>query len=127
VWPFLAYDARCLLIVLEVISDKRIVASTLFAREIVAGRVRVDCADLALILRFEKVPYSRRRNSGLLPFFHRTNYDRFEFEPVSNAIINLNKNCHWLNFIRNKVEEIKINYIFSPIHDFSIILKTKKN
>jgi hypothetical protein len=27
---------------------------------------RVDCSDLALMLRFEEVPYSRRRNAGLV-------------------------------------------------------------
>jgi hypothetical protein len=56
-------------------------ASALFARDILYGRV--DCADLALLLRFKEVPYSRRRNTGLL---QRTKYDRFE--PVNNAIIN---------------------------------------
>jgi hypothetical protein len=50
VWPLPAYDARFLLIGLEVLSDRRIVASTLFARKILAGRV--DCADLVLMLRF---------------------------------------------------------------------------
>jgi hypothetical protein len=54
VWPFPAYDARCLLIGLEVLSDRRIVASALFARDILVGRV--DCPDLALMLRFEEVP-----------------------------------------------------------------------
>jgi hypothetical protein len=82
-----AYDARCLLIGLEVLFDKRIVASALFARDIMVGRV--DCADIALMLRFEEVPYSRRRNAGLLTFFHRTNYGRFK--PVKSAIINFNK------------------------------------
>jgi hypothetical protein len=61
VWPLPAYDAK----VLEVLSDN----SALFAREILIGKV--DCADLALVLRFEEVPYSRRRNAGLLTFFHR--------------------------------------------------------
>jgi hypothetical protein len=74
------------------------VTSALFVRDILVGRV--DCADLALMLRFEEVPYSRRRNAGLLTFFHRTNYDRFE--PVYNAIINLTKYCHWFGF-RGKV------------------------
>jgi hypothetical protein len=94
VWPLLAYDARCLLIGLEVLSHRRIVDSALFARDILVGRV--DCPDLALMLRFEKVPYSRWRNVGLMPFFHRTNYGRFE--PVINAIINFNKYCHWFDF-----------------------------
>jgi hypothetical protein len=48
------------------------------------------------MLRFEEIPYSRRRNAGLLTFFHRTNYGRFE--PVNNAIINFNKYCHWFGF-----------------------------
>jgi hypothetical protein len=53
-----AYDTRCLLIGLEVLFDRIIVASALFARDILVGRV--DCADLALMLRFEEVPYSTR-------------------------------------------------------------------
>jgi hypothetical protein len=46
VWPLSAYDARCLLIGLGVLSDRRIVASALFARVILV--CRVNCADLAL-------------------------------------------------------------------------------
>jgi hypothetical protein len=57
-----AYDARSLLIGLEVLSERRIVASALFARDILVGRV--DCPDLALKLRFEEIPYSRRRYAG---------------------------------------------------------------
>jgi hypothetical protein len=67
VWPLPAYDARCLLRGLEVLSNRRIVASARFAREILVGRV--DCADLALMQRFEEVPCSRQRNAGLLTFF----------------------------------------------------------
>jgi hypothetical protein len=52
VWPLPAYDSRCLLIGLEVLSDRIIVASSLFARDILVSRV--DCADLALMLRFEE-------------------------------------------------------------------------
>jgi hypothetical protein len=56
IWSHLpVYDARCLLIRLEVLSDRRIVTSALFARDIFVGWV--DCADLAFQLRFEKVPY----------------------------------------------------------------------
>jgi hypothetical protein len=48
------------------------------------------------MLRFEEVPYSRRRDAGLMTFFDRTNYGRFE--PVNNAIINFNKYCNWFGF-----------------------------
>jgi hypothetical protein len=47
VWPLPAYDARCLLIGLEVLSDRRISTSALFAWEILVDRV--DCADLVLM------------------------------------------------------------------------------
>jgi hypothetical protein len=94
VWFLPAYDARCLLIGLEVLSDRRIVASALFARDILVGRL--DFANLALMLRFDEVPFSRRRNVGLLSFFHRTYYGRFD--TVNNAIINFNKYCHWFGF-----------------------------
>jgi hypothetical protein len=77
-----AYDARWLLIGLEMLSDRRIVASALFGRDILFGWV--DCADLALLIRFEEIPYSIQRNAGLLKFFHRTNYGRFE--PVNNTV-----------------------------------------
>jgi hypothetical protein len=79
---------------LEVLSDRRIVANAFFARDILTGKV--DCADFALILRFEEVPYCRWRNARLLTFFHRTNYGRFK--PVNNALINFNKYCHWFGF-----------------------------
>jgi hypothetical protein len=52
VWLLPAYDPRCFLIGLGVLSNRRIVASALFARDIRVGRV--DCADLALMLRFEE-------------------------------------------------------------------------
>jgi hypothetical protein len=77
-----------------VLSDRRIVASALSAWDFLVGRV--NCVDLALMLRFWKVPYSIRRNAGLLTFFHRTNYGKFE--PVNNAIINFNRYCHWFGF-----------------------------
>jgi hypothetical protein len=54
VWPLPTCDSRCLLIGLEVHSDRRIVASALFARDILVGRV--DCADLALMLRIQGIP-----------------------------------------------------------------------
>jgi hypothetical protein len=90
-WPLPAYDARCFLISLEVLSDRRIVANALFAWDILVGRV--DCADLAPLLRFEEASYSRRRSAGLLTFFHRTNYGRFE--PMNSAKINFNKYFQW--------------------------------
>jgi hypothetical protein len=67
VWPLPAYDARCLLIGLEVLSDRRIVPSAIFARDILVGRV--DCVDLALMLRFEESLTQGRRNVGLMTFF----------------------------------------------------------
>jgi hypothetical protein len=85
VWPLPAYDARCLIIGFEVLSERRIVASALFARDILVGRV--DCPDLALMLRFEEVPYSMRRNAGLVTFFHRTKYGRRTFRSSAFAII----------------------------------------
>jgi hypothetical protein len=82
-----AYDARCLLIGLEVLSDRRIVTSALLALDILIGRFDSgDSSIVALLLRFEKVPYSRRCNAMLLTFFHRTNYGRFE--QLNNAIYN---------------------------------------
>jgi hypothetical protein len=50
VWPLLTYDAKCLLIGLEILSDTIIVAKALFVRDILAGRV--DCVNLALMLIF---------------------------------------------------------------------------
>jgi hypothetical protein len=42
---------------------------------------------LRTLLSCYDVPYSRRRNAGLLTFFHRTNYGRFK--PVNNALISI--------------------------------------
>jgi hypothetical protein len=50
----LSYNARCLIIGLEVLSDRRIFVSALFARDILVGMV--DCAGLAIMLRFEEFP-----------------------------------------------------------------------
>jgi hypothetical protein len=44
------------------------VMRALFARDILLARV--NCADFALMLRFEEVLYSRRCNAELLKFFH---------------------------------------------------------
>jgi hypothetical protein len=41
-------------------------------------------------------PESRRCSTGLLTFFHRTKYGRFE--PMNNAIINFNNYCLWFGF-----------------------------
>jgi hypothetical protein len=51
-----------------------------------------------LMLRFEEIRYSRRCKVGLLTFFHRTNY--VKFEPVNNTTINFNKycECDWYGF-----------------------------
>jgi hypothetical protein len=46
-----AYDARCLLIGFEVLSERRIVAGALFAREILVGKV--VWADLALLIQIQ--------------------------------------------------------------------------
>jgi hypothetical protein len=51
VWFLPTNDAKSFLLGLEVLSDRRIVTSVLFARDILVGRV--DCLDLALMLRFE--------------------------------------------------------------------------
>jgi hypothetical protein len=89
--PWRTYDARCLLIGLEVLFDRRIVASVLFVRDILVGRI--DCADLALLLRFKEVFNSRRGNAGLLTFFYRNNYGRFE--QVNNHRTNTSNNTIW--------------------------------
>jgi hypothetical protein len=57
---------------------------------------KTDSLHLLFKLRFESNPYARRRNAKLLPYFHRTNYRRFE--PLNNAIMSLNRYCDLFGF-----------------------------
>jgi hypothetical protein len=68
-WPLPAYDARCLLIGLEVLSDRRIVASFFYARDILVGKV--ECADLAFMLQFKEVPWIVSGGVALLHAGHK--------------------------------------------------------
>jgi hypothetical protein len=70
VWPLPTYDARCLLICIEVLFLR---GTFWLAGSIV--RTLLACYDLRRSL---------------------TNYGRYE--PVNNAIISLNKYCHWFGF-----------------------------
>jgi hypothetical protein len=63
IWPLPPYDARCLLVDLESLADRRKVTR-------------------------EDNSYSRKRNARLITFFHRTNYGKFQ--PLNNAIMNFN-------------------------------------
>jgi hypothetical protein len=96
------YFERSLLLGLDALADRRTVASALFARDIICGRI--DCACLSELFRFENIPYPRRRNTRIVPFFHRRNYGRYE--PVNQAIINLNKYCSWFGFDRAESREV---------------------
>jgi hypothetical protein len=70
--PLPPYESRCLLLGLEVLSDRRKIAAALFVRHILCRRI--ESAYLADLLRFESNPYPRRRNARLMDFYHRTNY-----------------------------------------------------
>ena len=92
--PLPAYDSRCALLGLESIEDRRRIASALLIRDLLCGRI--DSPHLTSKLRFEQRPYARRRHAKLVPFFHRTNYGKFE--PLNNAIMNFNHYCDLFGF-----------------------------
>jgi hypothetical protein len=92
--PLPAYDSRCALLGLESVADRRRVSSALLVRDLLCGRV--DSPLLASKLRFEQRPYASRRHAKLVPFFHRTNYGKFE--PLNNAIMNFNHYCDCFGF-----------------------------
>jgi hypothetical protein len=79
--PLPPYESRCLLLGLEVLSDRRKIAAA----------DRIESAYLADLLRFESNPYPRRRNARLMDFYHRTNYG--QNEPVNKAIWIFNEYC----------------------------------
>jgi hypothetical protein len=54
-------ESRCCLLGLEVLSDRRKIAASLFVRDILCERI--EYAYLTDLLRFESNPYPRRRNA----------------------------------------------------------------
>jgi hypothetical protein len=85
--PLSPYESKCLLLGLEVLSDRRKITAALFVRDILCWWI--ESAYLADLLRFESNP--RRRNARLMNFYHRKNYG--QNEPESKAILIFNKYC----------------------------------
>jgi hypothetical protein len=83
------YDSRSALLGLESLEDRLTVTSALLIRDLLCDKT--DSLHLRSKLRFESNPYARRRYAKLVPYFHRTNYGRFE--PLNNAIMNFNRYC----------------------------------
>jgi Reverse transcriptase (RNA-dependent DNA polymerase) len=100
--PLPAYDSRCALLGLECLEDRRTVASALLIRDLLCNRI--DSEHLSGLLRFEDNPYARRRNAKLIPFFHRTNYGKFE--PLNNAILNFNRYCDLFGFHNDESRDV---------------------
>jgi hypothetical protein len=63
-------ESRCLLLGLEVLSNRRKIAAALFVRAIICRRI--ESAYLTDLLSFESNPYPRRRNARLIDFNHHT-------------------------------------------------------
>jgi hypothetical protein len=80
-------------------ADQRKVASALLIRSLLC-----DNKHLRSKLRFESNPYARRRNVKLLPYFHRTNYGRFE--PLNNAIMNFIRYFDLFGFRTNESRDV---------------------
>jgi hypothetical protein len=59
--PLPPYESRCLLLGLEVLSDRRKIVAALFVCDILCRRI--ESAYLADLLRFESSPYPRRRHA----------------------------------------------------------------
>jgi hypothetical protein len=97
-----SYEARCVLVGLDSLEDRRMLASAMFVRDLLCGRI--DSAHLASMLRFEVNPYSRRRNVKLVPFFHRRAYGKYE--PVNNAILNFNWYCDLFGFRNDESRDV---------------------
>jgi hypothetical protein len=89
-----AYDSRCALLGLESLEDRRTVASAVLIRDLLCDRIAAE--HVSNLLRSENNPYTRRRNAKIVPFFHRTNYGKFE--PLKNAIMNFNRYCDLFGF-----------------------------
>jgi hypothetical protein len=96
--PLPPYESRCLLLGLEVLSDRRKIAAALFVRDILCGRI--ELVYLADFMRFESIPYPRRRNARLMDFYHRTNYG--QNEQVNKAILIFNAFCDLFGFCDDK-------------------------
>jgi hypothetical protein len=79
---------------LEVLRDRRKIATALFVRDILCRRI--ESAYLAGLLRFESNPYPRRRNARLIDFYHRTNY--VQNKPVNIEILIFNEYCCLFGF-----------------------------
>jgi hypothetical protein len=84
------YENRCLLLGLEVLSDRRKIAAALFVRDILCRRI--ESAFFDNLLCFESYPYPRRRNARLMDFY----YD--QDEPVNKAILIFNAYCGLFGF-----------------------------
>jgi Reverse transcriptase (RNA-dependent DNA polymerase) len=109
--PLSPYDARCLLLSLEILVDRRKVAAALFVRDILCDKI--DSTYLASLLCFEDNPYSRRRHAKLMSFFHRTNYGKHE--PLNNAIGHFNHYCNLFGFRAEESHDVFRNKFRSTL------------
>ena len=100
--PLPAYDSRCALLGLESLEDRRTVPGALLIRDLLCDKT--DSQHLSSKLRFENNPYARRRNAKIVPFFHRTNYGKFE--PLNNAILNFNRYCDLFGFRNDESRDV---------------------
>jgi hypothetical protein len=87
--PLPPYESRCLLLGLEVLSDRRKIAAALFVRDILYGRN--ESTYLVDLLLFESNSCPRRRNARLMDSYHRTNYG--QNVPANKAIWIFNEYC----------------------------------
>jgi hypothetical protein len=95
VWPLPAYDARCLLMCLEVHSDRRIVTSMTFW---LAGSI-VRSTHLVLLLRFKEVFYSRRRSANSYCWSLKKKYSKTRY--FRGFFLRMNRSLHiFHNFTR---------------------------
>jgi hypothetical protein len=96
--PLPPFESRCLLLGLEVLSDRRKLAAGLYVRDILCGMI--ESAYLTDLLRFESNPYTRRENARLMEFYHRTNYG--QNEPINKAILIFNEYCGFFGFCHDE-------------------------
>lgn len=91
--PLPTYEARCRLIHLETLKNRRSKCSVLFIYKLINGFI--DCSSLLSLIGFNIPVRSLRYNAYFYIPFHRSNYS--SFEPVLRSLKefnNINKQCN---------------------------------
>lgn len=98
--PLPAYKARCMLINIQTLKERREFAMVSFINNIISHRV--DSAELLSKLNFY-IPTRRLRHRQLFAIkYHRTNYAKFG--PINQMMSVYNKHCNNIDFTMSKIK-----------------------